>query len=100
MSYVFMLLGVVARAIVPWLIKMYRQEEWISWEWKALRSQLVGVVLVLVLLPSLMDNLNDIMNWDWQKAWLAGYAISDLSMLVESGGGRVVGGVKKFLNGG
>lgn len=83
MSYLYVFLGILARAILPWLLKMYEQKERIDWNWEYMRGQLIAVLVVVVALPLLISDIDSIAAWDWQAAWLAGYAVADIGRMAE-----------------
>jgi len=83
MSYLYVFLGILARAVLPWLLKMYESKEKIDWDWTYLRGQLIAVLVIVVAIPLLITDLNSVAGWDWQTAWLAGYAVADVGRMVE-----------------
>jgi len=77
MGFLFVALGVVARALLPWL-KLLREEkaEWKDWKWFYLRGQLIAVVMVFLAAPALLNDFEMIGSMPWVLAYLAGYGVS------------------------
>lgn len=80
-----LVLGVFARMVIPWLLLVYagyrNKGDKPTWQWRYLAGQLVGVVILLVGLPVLVGDLADVLAWDWQAAWLAGYGAAEIGRL-------------------
>ncbi len=79
--YVFLLLGILSRVFLPWLISRRNAAHTgqpLPWSWRYVWPQLVSVGVVVLLLPFLLSNLNNIAELEYTAAYLAGWAAADL----------------------
>lgn len=85
LPYIGVVLGVLSRAIAPYLVKLYKNtSDKINWEWKYLRGQLILSALAFVVLPLLIPNLGQFLaNANWQEAWSMGWSISAVGRLMD-----------------
>jgi len=84
MGYLFLFLGVVARLVLPWLVKVYKSAEGedVSWSWKYLRAQALLLALFVVALPLIAGDMSVIPTMEFQTAFVAGYTMADVSRLI------------------
>lgn len=84
MGYLFLFLGVVARLVLPWLVKVYKSAEGedVSWSWKYLRAQAMLLALFVVALPLIAGDMSVIPTMEFQTAFVAGYTMADVSRLI------------------
>lgn len=82
--YLYLVIGVLTRVLLPWLVKLRTSEDKIDWQWKFLRGQLIGALMVFLLLPLLIPGYHEaIESWDAASAWSAGYAVADLGRMID-----------------
>ena len=86
--WILLFLGVVSRIVVPWLIAR-RDNPDLPWKWLYIWPQLISFVVIALMLPILIDNLEGISSLSYQAAYLIGWAAADIG---NSG--------RKFMNGG
>ncbi len=98
MPYLFLFVGVISRAIAPYIVKLaFSQEEKMNWEWKYLRGQLALALLAFVLMPLLVPNLADaIERSNWQALWGVGWAAADVGRLLDKVGVELVAEFKSL----
>ena len=77
-SWISLGVGVLARVFVPWLAKRRQDPENAKWTWKFVWPQLLSVVLIFLLLPLVVSDLQSVGGLPWQAAWLAGWAAADI----------------------
>jgi len=79
MGYLFVAIGVLARAIIPWLRKLRDEENlsWTDWKWVYVRGQLIGALIVFLAIPALISDFDAVAQMSWQLAWLAGWGVAD-----------------------
>jgi hypothetical protein len=84
MGYLFLFLGVVARLVLPWLVKVYKSAEGedVSWSWDYLRAQALVMALFVVALPLIAGDMSVIPTMEFQTAFVAGYTMADVSRLI------------------
>jgi len=84
MGYLFLFLGVAARLVLPWLVKVYKSAEGedVSWSWKYLRAQALLLALFVVALPLIAGDMSVIPTMEFQTAFVAGYTMADVSRLI------------------
>lgn len=71
-------LGLGARAFLPWLAKRRLNPEAYGWQWKLFWPQLLGFLLIALVLPLVIGNLEAIQNLGAQAAWLVGWGAADI----------------------
>lgn len=84
--YLVLLIGVLSRAVVPWLVKLYKgvkNGESVNWDWSYLTGQLIFALAVMISVPVLVDNLPDTLSQNLQLVFMAGWAVADVGRLVE-----------------
>jgi hypothetical protein len=81
LPYVAIMLGVFCRAIIPWLRELQSNPD-VGWDWRYLRGQLIGAVMVVLALPLLID-LQNASNWSFLPAWLSGWAAADIGRMFD-----------------
>ena len=76
--WVLLILGVLSRVFIPWLAKRRENPAEAKWDWKFVWPQLVAAVLILLLLPVLVTDLEAVGTLPLQVGWLAGWAAADI----------------------
>ena len=74
---IFLVFGVVARMLVPWLIARYRNPDNAKWTWRYFWPMLLGAGIALLLLPLLFGDLETIKTLAPGVAYLAGWGVAD-----------------------
>lgn len=82
-GYVFMVLGVISRMLIPWLVEIYKAQNGWDWKWKYLRGQLVSTAIVFIGLPLLIGDVSAVNEMAWQLAWLAGYGTAEVGRFID-----------------
>lgn len=75
--YLFLLFGIVSRIFVPWLIAR-REDPTLSWTWRYVWPQLVSVLVIVLLLPLLLSDLDKTGELPLTAAYLTGWAAADI----------------------
>jgi hypothetical protein len=83
MGLYFLIAGILARMLIPWLVKVYESQNGFNWEWKYLRGQAISVVIIFIALPLLLSDIKDVVNWAPQAAFLAGYGAAEIGGFVD-----------------
>lgn len=84
MGYLFLFLGIAARVVLPWLVKVYKSAEGesVTWSWDYLKGQSLLLALFVVALPLVAGDMSVIPAMEFQTAFVAGYTMADVSRLV------------------
>lgn len=78
-GWISLIVGILARVFVPWLAKRQLDPEGAEWDFKKyVLPQLLSFVLILILLPLIVSELDTIGGLPWQAAWLAGWGAGDI----------------------
>jgi len=83
LPYVWLGLGVLARMIIPWLLKLYKGADMAAWDWKYLYGQLIGAAIVFFAIPVLIGDLEAVAKLGFQAAFMSGYAAADIGRLMD-----------------
>ena len=75
------MIGVLTRALLPWLIKIIVQlrsesDEPVKWQWRYLGGQLLTALVVLLISPLLVDDILVILDASPFAAWAIGYSVA------------------------
>lgn len=76
-SWILLGTGILARIVVPFLVAR-RETPDLSWEWKYVWPQAIGFVIIALMLPVIVPDLDSISNLDLQAAFLVGWAAGDI----------------------
>lgn len=73
--------GTLAKLLVPWLIKRYRNPDApdSAWNWRYFWPQLVGFVVVLLVAPVLNPDISKVNMLPPFAAYLAGWGTADMA---------------------
>lgn len=83
-SYVFVFVGMLVRVLLPWLVKLYQENEnGVEWNWKYLRGQLIIFAALAVALPIMASDLEAVSGMTFQAAFTFGYAAADVGRLFD-----------------
>ena len=77
LPWLLLTLGIAARILVPWLIAR-RDNPSLSWQWRYIWPQLISFVVIALMLPVLISNLDTVTNLELQSAFLIGWAAADI----------------------
>jgi hypothetical protein len=76
-SWSLLTVGVLARIVVPFLMER-RENPSLSWDWKYVWPQIISFVIIALMLPVIVPNLESIADLDYQAAFLVGWAAGDI----------------------
>ncbi len=77
LPWIFLVLGVLCRIFVPFLLAR-RDDPTLSWSWRFIWPQLITVLVVFLVLPLLISDLEAVSNMAPAVAYLAGWAAADV----------------------
>lgn len=86
--YVFFVLGVVGRIVIPYMIRHLQTGE--PFDWRFVKVQLLGAVVALVPLLAVGDKLAEIGRMAWVAALAYGWFAVDLAREAEKAGRAVM----------
>ena len=78
LPYFSLFVGLLARVFVPWLAKRRLDPGKYAWQWKLLWPQLLAFVLIMMVLPLVIGDLEAIAVFGPQAAWLIGWGAADI----------------------
>lgn len=78
LAYGSLFVGLAARAFLPWLAKRRIDPEKYSWQWKLFYPQLLGFLLIALVLPLVIGDLESIASLGIQASWLVGWGAADI----------------------
>ena len=73
-----LLFGLLSRIFIPWLAKRQKDPISAKWSWKYVLPQIVSFLLVVLLLPLLINDLQLILDVSVQEGWLIGWGVGDI----------------------
>ena len=76
-------LGLVSRIFVPWLNERRLNPDNAKWSWRYVWPQLIGVVVVVLLLPLVLSNLETIGELTFGVAYVAGWGAADIGRVAD-----------------
>lgn len=76
-SWILLTVGTLARVIVPFLIER-RENPQLGWDMKYVWPQIISFVIIALMLPVIVPNLESISSLDLQAAFLVGWAAGDI----------------------
>ena len=76
-----LILGLASRVFLPWLAAR-RKDPLLSWQWSYFWPQLLSFVLIVMVLPLVISEMETVNNMPIQMAWLAGWGAADLGRQV------------------
>ncbi len=71
-------LGVLARVMVPWLVKRYRNPDNAKWSWRYVWPQALGFFILLLVTPLVANDVEAVNTMKPVMAYLAGWGVADL----------------------
>lgn len=77
LAWIFLVLGVLCRIFVPFLLAR-RDDPTLSWSWRFIWPQLITVLVVFLVLPLLISDLEAVSSLAPAVAYLAGWAAADV----------------------
>jgi len=77
LAWLFLILGVISRVFVPFLLAR-RDNPNLSWSWRFIWPQLITVLVVFLVLPLLIADLELISDLTPAVAYLSGWAATDV----------------------
>lgn len=75
--------GVISRIFVPWLTARRNNPDTADWSWRYIWPQLIGVVVVALLLPLVLSNLESIGALPFSAAYLVGWGAADIGRFAD-----------------
>ncbi len=81
LSFVSLLLGIVARIAIPWF-QVRRDDPTVSWSWPYVWPEILGFFIVIIGLPMLVPDLQSILTLPWQASWLIGVGAAEAGNIV------------------
>ena len=77
LAWIFLVLGVLSRIFVPFLLAR-RDNPALSWSWRYIWPQLITVLVVFLVLPLLIADLEAVAGLAPAVAYLSGWAAADV----------------------
>ena len=82
LSLASLLAGIAARIFIPWL-QARRNDPSLSWAWRYVWPEVLGFVIVVLGLPMLVPDLqNVVLSLGWQAAWVVGVGAAEAGNIV------------------
>lgn len=75
--------GVLSRIFVPWLNERRLNPDNAKWSWRYVWPQIIAVVVVTLLLPLVISDLESIGAMAFGPAWLIGWAAADIGRFAD-----------------
>ena len=82
-GWIGLALGVVSRIFVPWLAVRRDNPDKADWSWRYLWPQLISVVVVALLLPLVLSNLESIGTMAFSASYIIGWGAADIGRFVD-----------------
>ena len=82
-GWVGLFFGVVSRVFVPYLNARRNNPEEADWSWRYLWPQLISVVVVALLLPLVLSNLESIGTMPLSASYIVGWGAADIGRFVD-----------------
>ena len=73
-----LLVGLLARVLVPWLAKRREDPEGAQWSWRFVWPMMLSFGILLLLVPLLVGELETVAQMPAQAAWLVGWGAADI----------------------
>ena len=77
LPWIFLIFGVLSRIFVPFLLAR-RDDPDLPWSWRYIWPQLITVLVVFLVLPLLISDLEAVSRLGPAEAYLAGWAAADV----------------------
>ncbi len=74
--------GVVSRIFVPWLNERRLNPDNAKWSWRYVWPQLIAVVVVTLLLPLVLSNVETVGEMAFSAAYVIGWGAADIGRFV------------------
>ena len=78
LPWVFLLIGLLGRVFIPWLVVRQQDPENAQWAWKYVWPQALSFVILFLMLPLLIADLEAVSQIPFQAAWLMGWGAGDI----------------------
>ena len=75
--WVLLVTGIIARIVVPFLVER-QKDPLLGWDRKYILPQILGFVVIALMLPVIIPNLDSISDLNLQAAFLSGWAGGDI----------------------
>ena len=75
--------GVISRIFVPWLNERRLNPDDAKWTWRYVWPQAIAVVVVVLLLPLVLSNVETIGAMSFGPAYLVGWAAADIGRFAD-----------------
>ena len=76
-AWILLTIGIIARIVVPFLMERRENPE-LKWDMKYVWPQIISFVIIALMLPVIVPNLESIAVLDYQAAFLVGWAAGDI----------------------
>lgn len=78
LPWVSLIVGLLARIIVPWLAVRQADPVNADWSWRFVWPMVVSFVIVFLILPLVVADLAVVQTLPFQAAWLMGWGAADI----------------------
>ena len=78
LPWISLLVGLAGRVFIPWLAIRQQDPENAAWSWPYVWPQLMAFVILFLLIPLLVADLEAVSSIPAQAAWLIGWAAGDI----------------------
>ena len=79
LGWISLYAGLTARVFVPWLAKRRKDPDAAKWDFKRfVLPQLLSLLLIILVLPLVINDLESMGDLPFQAAWLVGWAGADI----------------------
>ena len=82
-GWIGLALGVISRIFVPWLAARRNNPDSADWSWRYLWPQLISVVVVALLLPLVLSNLESVGAMPFSASYIVGWGAADIGRFVD-----------------
>ena len=75
--------GVVSRVFIPWLNARRVNPGEAQWNWRYVWPQLLAVVIIVLGLPLVLSNVENVGSLGFAAAYLIGWAVADVGRFLD-----------------
>lgn len=75
--------GVVSRVFIPWLNARRVNPDEAQWNWRYVWPQLLAVVIIVLGLPLVLSNVENVGSLGFAAAYLIGWAVADVGRFLD-----------------
>ena len=77
LAWISLVIGMLGRVFIPWLVARQGDTS-LPWEWKFVWPQMLSFLLVILVVPLVIPDLDAITSLGPQAAWLVGWGAADV----------------------